>query len=468
MDFLLIRAGKRMGGSYFLNDESFYPPLGLEYIGASLEHDGHTVKIIDFCMEKMSRDSLSKYLKSADAVGISTSTYILEHVVNVADMIKEIDSEIPLIIGGPHCTYNQNNSLTDVHSADICVAGDGEKVIIDIVRFLEGKKPLSDIPGIYYREDNQIKAGKPIEIVDDLDSLYFPARHLLDRYHYEEMDKLQLLKPKFTTMITSRGCPFKCRFCARYGIVMKDYTYRKRSAENVVKEIQEIDEKYRSLMIVDDNFLEDEKRAHRIMDELIKIGTSVELFILGARVTAAKKDLYEKMKRANVKFVGYGLESGNQDVLNFYNKNITLDQVKKAVRLSRKMGFMTYGSFIIGAPIETKKHINKTIKFACSLPLDVAVFLPLAYQRYSQLWMEAVRNGKISENEYMVVADSQRGLGNFTLEELVNYQKKAFRCFYWRPHYLVSEAYRLLSQKNVRLVMQGFRVLASFKKIEYT
>ena len=119
------------------------------------------------------------------------------------------------------------------------------------------------------------------------------------------------------------------------------------------------------------------------------------------------------MKKANVRYLGFGIESGNQDVLDFYNKKITLDQIRKAVKLANEMNIIARGTFIFGAPIETKKHFENTIKFACSLPLDVAIFCPLAYCPGSDLYNEAIKAGKINKNERSIVADSSRGLGNF-------------------------------------------------------
>ena len=121
------------------------------------------------------------------------------------------------------------------------------------------------------------------------------------------------------------------------------------------------------------------------------------------------------MRKAGVKYIMFGIESGNQDVLDFYNKRITLQQIRKAVDLSKKMGFIVAGNFILGAPIEKKQHISKTIKFACSLPLDIVLFYPLNYQYGSYLWFEAVKSGKIrKEDGFSIVADSRKGLGNFT------------------------------------------------------
>ena len=154
------------------------------------------------------------------------------------------------------------------------------------------------------------------------------------------------------------------------------------------------------------------------------------------------------MSKAGVKYISFGIESGNQDVLDFYNKKITLKQIRKAVHLAREMNFITQGTFILGAPFETKQYIDNTIKFACSLPLDIVIFQPLSYEMGSVLWFEAVKDKKISKNEYQVTADSNKELGNFTAEKLNEYSKNAFRRFYLRPNYLLGQIQKALLQKD--------------------
>ncbi len=202
-------------------------------------------------------------------------------------------------------------------------------------------------------------------------------------------------------------------------------------------------------MIVDDTFLADEKRADKIIDKLIENKIDAEIYIQGARVDTAKRETYNRMKKAGVKHLYYGLESGNQDVLSFYNKCATIDQVKKAINLSNEIGFFTVGTFILGAPIETKKHLEQTIQFACSLPLDAVIFTILTYKYGSPLWEEAVKQDKIKESDgYTVVSDSKKGLGNLTREQLEDFYRKAIFSFYLRPGYIASQIKKFLMEKD--------------------
>ncbi len=436
----------------FKSKAIYYPPLGILYIGKSLEDEGHNVKIIDFNTEENPKEALIESLSSTDVVGLSIYTMMYKEAANIAELIKKTNPDIPIIIGGSHCTYHPEKALKDIPAADICVEGEGEFVIKDIMKALNGTKKFSELPGVQYRDEGKIKVGKPVKIIMDLDSISFPARHLINKYEYGTLDNTDFYKQKFTAMITSRGCPFKCRFCTRKNLSLKKF--RARSADNVINELKEINKKHGSVMIVDDNFLLDKKRVHKILDGIIKNNLDMEIYIEGARVDSADRGLYKKMKQAGVKHIYFGIESGNQDVLDLYRKEITLPQIRKAVNLSREMNFFTIGNFILGAPNETKKHLEQTIKFACSLPLDIAIFNPLIYLQGSDLWLEAVKNGKLKNDENSI-ADSRKGLSNFTKEELEKYCKKATKRFYLRPSYIIRQIIQSIINKDFRILRAG-------------
>ena len=466
MKILLIHSGdqrKMQGRLTFAKS----PPLGLLYLGGILEQDGHKVEILDYYMEDLSREKLKNSLLSSDVVGIDVYTYALKSIQDVSKLVKELDPDIPIIVGGPHCIFNQKKSLADFPEVNISAVGEGEPIVLDLVKYLQGKKKPSDIHGIYYRNNGSIKSGKPLKIIEDLDSIPFPARYLVEKYEYGELPFGYRMK-KMTTMITSRGCPFKCRFCSRYDSIIPDFKFRQRSAENILQEIEEISEKYLSISIVDDNFLVDTKRAHKIFDEIIKKRLDIELGIHGARVDTADRKLYLKMKKAGVKYLYFGLESANQDVLDFYNKKTNIFQIKKAIKLSREMNFVTTGNFIIGAPIETKEHIERTIKLACSLPLDIAGFGPLLYIRGSELWNEAVENKNISKDRHVVLAGSENGLGKLTQKEIINFAYNGYKRFYLRPKYIFGQIYRSMLRNDYSLLFNGMRYLSMLKGITNT
>jgi anaerobic magnesium-protoporphyrin IX monomethyl ester cyclase len=238
------------------------PPLGLEYLAAALEQEGHHVEILDFYMENLSENRIKNVISTSDAVGITVHTINYKSASDICNIIKTYDPNIPIIIGGPHCSFLQERFMQDIPQADICVIGDGEHVIIEIAQFLLGRKNLRDISGIYYKERNKIKKGKSLVVIEDLDTLPFPARHLTKKYNYRLSlaPNIRCTKPKFSSMITSRGCPFTCRFCSKLHNNLGKYGFRQRSEENILKEFQELDGHYNSILITDDNFLVDQKK----------------------------------------------------------------------------------------------------------------------------------------------------------------------------------------------------------------
>ncbi|KYK32356.1 MAG: hypothetical protein AYK22_07490 [Thermoplasmatales archaeon SG8-52-3] len=436
----------------------YSPPLGLLYLSTMLEKKGHTVEVLDYNAENVKESELIKKIDSADVIGMTIYTNSLNESIDLAHLIKDYNPTIPLLIGGPHCNITPEKSIIDLN-ADICATGDVEVIICAIADVLKGKGNLSSIPGIYYKDKGEIKQTIPMQPIKNLDSLPFPARHLVSKYEYGFFIGEKLTNGRTTSIITSRGCPNHCRFCG-YNSIRSNYD--ERSVENVIEEIEDIvSQGYYSIIIADNNFLANKNRAEKIMDKIIEKELKINMWIMGARVDSAERRLFEKMRDAGVSFICFGLESGNQDVLNVYDKKTTLNQITEAIRLSKEMGFFTSGNFIIGATIETKKHIENTIKFAKSLPLDVAHFLILRYVYGSPLWNKAVEEGMIKQDEYSVIADSMRNLGLFTKEELKNYCMKAHRNFYLNPRYILRQLFYAFKNKDFRFIKAGLNMFTT-------
>ncbi len=274
--------------------------------------------------------------------------------------------------------------------------------------------------------------GPPATPITDLDTIPFPARHLVRQYTYGRAYDPRLKQGQFTSILASRGCPYSCRFCSRGSISM--HRYRMRSPENILAELRTLDDQgYTHVAFVDDCFPVDTKQATALFDGIRNESFDFTFTITATRVDLADVALYKKMRQAGVAHLQFGLESGNQDVLDYYQKRTTIDAIRRAVHLSADAGFFTIGTFILGAPIETTAHLKQTTQFACTLPLDSVSFLPLRYMVGSALWDEAVTAGKIKPNEYCVTADKNKGLGTFTSQELLQYCHQAQRRFYSRP-----------------------------------
>ncbi len=461
MKFLFIyppSGNLEIGPKKNLSVGAHVPPIGILYLAKILELNSYDVEVLDLNAEKFNNNTIKNKILSSDIIGMTlySDKYAIMNSIMLSKLIKEVDPDIPLIIGGPHCSYFPKKSMLN-HNADICVKGEAEHIIVQIAESIQGKKKLTNIPGIYYRKKNCIKNTLPPKQIKNLDSIPFPARHYVDKYNYGYISNIKISKGKTTSMLTSRGCPYSCKFCGLNFIVPG---YRKRSFENVKNEIEEIiDLGYKTLVFVDDNFLLDKKNAIKIMDFIIEKDADIRIWIEQARVDSADRILYEKMRDAGVEIIDFGIESGSSEILNYYNKNITLSQISDAVNLSKEMGFFVVASFILGAPIETEYHINKTIKLSKSLPLDGVYFFNFLYMIGSPLWNEKIKEGKIKPDEFFIWPDKKRGLGNFTENELIKYVNKAYFNYYFNPHLWLRELYFALSKKDFRFIKLGLKIL---------
>jgi len=433
----------------------FSPPLSLLSLGAILENNHHQIHVLDVAFEKDPLGDVQQRLPSLDAVVVYVAPGCEVASQFLVEFIKRLRPDLPVVLDGAYCTSHAGETLQHI-PADISLNGEGELIIEKILQTLEDRGNLSDIPGVYFRKDNVILAGRPAEAVKDLDSLPFPARHFTEQYEYGWFNGIHLSHAKFTSIVTSRGCPRHCRFCAS-GFL--NGGYRQRSVKNVFEEFRTLAGTYGSVLIDDENFFADRTRAVKILEGLITSGLDLELFIGGARVDTVDQDLYTLMKRAGVRFISFGIESGTQDILDYYQKKITLDQICDAVHLADEAGMISCGNFIFGAPVESHEQMEETMHLAMSMPLDLAIFRPLTYQRGSPLWHEAVDAGRFGDDLTYCFADTKRTGGVFSEKELTRYCHWAFLRYYLRPQYAFKELTRCARRRDFTVVKSLLSVI---------
>lgn len=437
-----------------------FPPLGLLYLGKILEINNHHVEVFDGNAEQISEDKIKKIAEKNNVVGLTVYSQPKdkEFAFKISKIIRESNPKIKLIIGGPHVSLLTERALKEFN-ADIAVRGPGETVIASLIDSIKMKKPIENLPGVCYKKDNKIIHNLKENKIENLDEIHFPARHLTDKYTYGYIMNTKYGRGKVASILTSRGCPHRCRFC---GLKAHIPHYQKRSVANITKEIDEIvSQGYETIIFSDDNFLEDRARIEKIMDHIIENHPNLSLWIDEARADSGDKTLYEKMKKAGVEIIHFGIESGNQEVLDYYNKKLRIENVKKTIKLSNKMGFLSIGSFILGAPIETEKHLEQTIKYALSLPLDLVSFLVLRYVYGSDIWYEAEKAGKINyeKDGHFIYADSSKNLGNFTTEELINFTERAYKRFYYNPSLWFRVLFKSIRNMDPKLLLIGLKFL---------
>ncbi len=365
-----------------------YPPLGLAYLAAIAEQDGHEVRIHDFGLypkRSVEEDVKEIVDYKPDLVAFTSMTTSYHNVEQTAALVKEALG-VPIIIGGPHATSLPEYTLQN-SSFDFLAYGEGEYIWQEFLRAYEtGDDRWDRIPGLWYKVDGQIVNGGSRPPIEDLDALPFPSRHLFD------LEKYPLYAPDgrpMITMLTSRGCPYACSFCFK-GIVGR--SYHQRSPENIVAELRQVMDRYgiRNFYFIDDLFTIDVRRLEAILDHFIAQNLGVRWRCL-ARVDRVTPALLKKMYRAGCRQIHYGIESGNPEILKATAKHINLDQVRQAVKWTEEAGIRSKGYFILGLPGDTEETIEQTIEFAASLDLTEAMFSIATPFPGTRLWEELVR-----------------------------------------------------------------------------
>lgn len=438
-----------------LIDESrgYNPPLGLLYLAAYLQKNtDYQVKILDCQVEELDYGQIRKNIKeyNPDAVGLTTMTFTLIDVLNIAKIAKEINHQIKIVLGGPHIDIYPEETMNQSF-IDYLVLGEGEKPFKELLDNINYIDRLYNTKGIVFRDGKEVVNTGRRELNQNLDSLPFPARHLTLYQKYSSV--LSKAQP-ITTMITSRGCPFKCLFCDRPHL---GKIFRARSSKNVVDEMEECRKMgIKEIFIYDDTFTVNRQRIIDICSEIQKRHLDIN-WDVRARVDTVDEELLKKMKDSGCQRIHYGVEAGTQKILNVLRKGITLKQVKKAFELSKRVGLETLAYFMIGSPTETKEDILTTIRFAKKIKPDfihITITTPFPATDLYRLGLEQ----KIWPNDYWqeFAKNPQANFipyfweKNLTSKELLQLLKYAYRSFYFRPAFLLGQLSKLTSWEEFK------------------
>lgn len=439
-----------------------FPPLGLAYLASPLIKDGHNVKIIDASSyeytNKQVGDMLLKF--KPDIIGISSVTSSADESYSLANYLKKKFKDIPIVYGGPHTSCFPEMIFKNIKDLDLLVYGEGEVIFKNIVDFYSrtGKLP-QDLPGTWAKKNGKWTKNEPAKPVLNLDDLLPPAYELFDYKKVYKPLPLQYKKLPTANMITSRGCPYgKCTFCHEAGRASQ--IYRRHSPERIVKEIKFLINKHgvKEIAFWDDNFLISEDWIFNFCDLLDKERIKMPWSVV-ARVDTITKKMLKRAVKSGMWNIFFGIETGNQDLLDRIKKGITLDQIRKAIRLSNELGIDTRGSFMLALPGETPEKAMKTIKFACEIDVTYVQFLPTHPDWGTELYDDAIASGRIvpiyqGRTSVTYIPDGYRNAG-----EVRGMQKKAYRRFYFRPKYILKHLKRLKDIDKIKQYFDAFRYI---------
>lgn len=440
---------------------SVSPPFHLLLLSAITREKGFKTCLLDCPGMRLRTDESVKKIVALNPkiVGLTAMTPHIYQAANLAKKLKESMPNVTILLGGVHVTAVPEETMQKYGVFDIGVLGEAEITIINLLKSILNKEDLNEVKGIVFRENGSTLkfTGEPdrIKNMDDLpyyawDMLEgFPERYgpALFAYH----------KTPFAAIIISRGCNAKCIFCySGSHIGLRSY-----SAEYTFKMIKYLMGKYgiKELSIYDDNFVMYRKHLFNFCNKLIEAKLDFS-WSCNARIDLVNEDILSIMKKAGCWQISYGIESGSQKIINLLNKNVTLQQIQKIIRLTNKIGIRTVGFFMIGNFEETKETIGETIRYSRKIGLDdfrMSFFTPLPG---SSAYNEAERYGYFEKNwKRMTVFQPVFVPKGLTKDALVKYQKLAIRKFFFRPKIFFSYA------KMVRkpdLVLKGAKALVKY------
>jgi radical SAM superfamily enzyme YgiQ (UPF0313 family) len=471
MNILLIRAPeirRRRNTLYQTNITGIYPPLGLSYIASYLRKNGYNVKILDLEIFKPAFRYLKEEIKKFHPQVALLTVNILNwpEAIAAAKTIKSISPEIIIGIGGPSLSLYPKEFVSH-RVIDFGVYGEGEDTILEVLKHIEEKEDLNleNIKGCIFKKDEKAIINPSREEIFNLDKLPFPAIDLLPFKKYFALS----VKIPFFTLITSRGCPFNCKFCYPSHLGK----YRSRSPGNVAEEMELYVKKYgiREIIVFDDTFGVNREIAIKICEEIIKRNLKFS-WEIRTRVDLLNKDFLGALNYSGCRRIHLGIESGSAEILQAMNKNITLKEIKEKIKLAKRYNFEVRGYFMIAYPGETLSDILSTIEFAKNLPLDWASFTITVGFPGTAIYEEAVRNGYFPKDywkEYVQNANKMDWKLYFLpetlqVEDLYKLKRKAYLEFYLRP----SIIWRLLKYMQLVNILKNLNSFINLVPYTYS
>jgi len=435
-----------------------WPPLGLLYVASStLSERNDDIKVIDaFCENLEERELVARVVKERpDVFGINCSTHTFLSAIGVVKRIKEELPGTKTVLGGFHATFAGERILMEYPFLDFIVKGEAEESFPKLLTCVENGTTPSEVEGIGFMRAGNV-VSNPLTLIEDLDSLPFPNRELAKEVEYGYYHKnIKLTFGRFTTISSSRGCPFKCAFCSCAAFSLRKW--RPRSPGNVVDELEQLyGDGYECCVFVDDNLTNLRSRIEKICDLIRERRIRMQFYFEG-RVDNASPQLLTKMKQVGFNVIYFGIESPERHVLDYYRKTINAQQSMKAVMNAKKAGMIVITSYILGAPVESIEDMNNTVDFIRTIRPHALQINILDCLIGTEIWERLEKQGLIGPNDWKtnhrIYEYAQNGVSKETLEEMVNLGYSA-HLEAWKTKAGTLEALELLlANKTARKVV---------------
>ena len=435
-------------------------PIGLVYIAPIAERRGHHVEILDLALEKDPDPCLYAKLKERkwDLVGLSCMTAEFEGTEIVARQVKAFDPAIKILFGGQHPTIVTDEVMAKEYCDLVCV-GEGEETFGELLDAYSSAGDLSQVAGLAYKNGGGgFYKNPPRPAVEDVDSIPFPAYHLLDMERYVEAESSRFTPkyPRAIQIFTSRGCPWHCTYC--HDLFGKKF--HPRSPENVLREMKMLYHDYgiQEFMIEDDIFNFDMDRAKKICDLIVEEGLEVGLqFGNGVRLERLDEELVQKLAAAGTHHMAIAIESASPRLQKVMRKNLKLHRVKDVVNWTHKYKINTLGFFMIGFPSETIEEINMTIRFASETNLDEALFSIVIPYQGTEMNRQILSSAAYDPNDrtdhlHEVIKIKTN---EFDFQTLKRLQRKAYLVFFLSRFRFIKMLPKLLSIRSSKRYLKA-------------
>lgn len=451
-------------GEFSKDVSGVWPPIGhLCSLAATLQQKNNVVTIIDGAF--YNHENIIERIKkeNPDFIGLYTNAFLWKSTIQMINLIKSYDLGSIVAIGGPFASAWQKKCFAECPLLDVLFIGESDYTITDLVDCIKQGVNYSCVKGIIYKGPNsELIKTPPAPIIHDLDALPLPARDLIDNYRYVPPLETYRRLP-VTYIYSSRGCTNRCLYCFQ---ISKEVGIRYRSAENVLKEIDECVNKYKfkEIRFFDDNFTRDLKRVEAICDGLIRRKYDLTWYC-SSRVDNINFEIMKKMKKAGCWGILFGAESGVQKNLNTLRKNATLEQTEKAVKDARKAGLKVVTPFIFGIPGETFDDGIKTIEYACKIKPFTVNFHTLTPFPGTPLYDKIEKYGKM-EGDFKDFTFEKAVFVPYSMskEDIIKLREIAFKRFFSRPSYILMRILSIRTFMDIRILWYGFKAFINMYK----
>lgn len=450
------------------------PPLGLAYMAAVLEKENFRVKIIDVSAEGLSETELESRIRSEQPklVGISFMTPQIGEAFKVAEMTKKINSKIITIVGGPHVTALPAEVLKQKY-IDFAVIGEGEITFLELADKLirsRGEK-VKNIKGIAYKKHGKVIITEPRPFIQDLDTIPFPAWHLLPVDKYSVISTGGKASKQVFNIFSSRGCPNQCIFCG--GPKIMGRRYRRRSPKNIVKELIYLKNRFNATQFdfQDDSITVFKESLREMCQEILKNKLNI-IWMCNSRVDILDIDTLLLMKKAGCTRIDLGVESGDDQVLRRIKKGITVEQVKRSHKMAKKAGIQINSFAMVGNLGEDFCSVQKTAKLMKELGQDVNVSIATPFPA-SELYQIAKEKNLLKVHDWNKYVTAPTSLPDYEPVMITDKmgREEILEAWYWLSAQLMKKKFQTRFGKffflNPRFYQDAPFKVRSFKELAH-